>query len=158
PKRVYYLSMEFLIGRSLINNITNLMVDPLVQEAVKHEKIDMRKLAELEPDAGLGNGGLGRLAACFIDSLATLQVPAVGYGRRYEAGIFSQEISRGWQVERPDNWLRKADPWEVARPEEAKHIKLASGFRLRGGTVNILPGQETFLFGVPYDRPVVGYG
>src|SRR5262249_11560150 len=108
-KRVYYLSMEFLIGRTLTNNVTNLMVEPLVQEVMQKEKIDLRKLGEREPDAGLGNGGLGRLAACFIDSLATLQVPAYGYGLRYEYGIFRQEIERGWQVERPDNWLFRTD-------------------------------------------------
>src|SRR6516162_2607545 len=88
PKRVYYLSMEFLIGRNLINNTINLLAEPLVQEALQREGLDMRHVAELEPDAGLGNGGLGRLAACFIDSLATLQFAAVGYGLRYEYGIF----------------------------------------------------------------------
>ena len=95
PKRVYYLSMEFLIGRSLTNNITNLVVEPLVQEVMRREGLDLTELAEQEPDAGLGNGGLGRLAACFIDSLATLQIPAVGYGLRYEYGIFRQEIEDG---------------------------------------------------------------
>ncbi len=92
PKRVYYLSMEFLIGRSLTNNIPNLLVEPIAQEAMKREKLDLMELAESEPDAGLGNGGLGRLAACFIDSMATLQMPAIGYGLRYEYGIFRQEI------------------------------------------------------------------
>ena len=102
PKRVYYLSMEFLIGRSLTNNITNLMLDPVVQDLLQREKIDLGRLGEMEPDAGLGNGGLGRLAACFIDSLATLQIPAMGYGLRYEYGIFNQGIDNGYQVERPD--------------------------------------------------------
>src|SRR5262249_28064497 len=119
PKRVYYLSMEFLIGRSLTNNITNLMVEPLVQEIMHREGLDLMELAEQEPDAGLGNGGLGRLAACFLDSMATLQLPAVGYGLRYEYGIFRQEIEGGAQVERPDNWLRRPHPRESAPPAEA---------------------------------------
>ena len=158
PKRVYYLSMEFLVGRSLTNNIANLQIDPLVQEVLHSEGLDLLRLAEVEPDAGLGNGGLGRLAACFIDSLATLHIPAMGYGLRYEYGIFRQEMEHGWQVERPDNWLRRPDPWEVARLEETRPVNLASGFQLRGGQTIITPGHETHLFGVPYDRPVVGYG
>jgi starch phosphorylase len=157
PKRVYYLSMEFLVGRSLTNNITNLAVEPLVREVMQREGIDLSRLAEMEPDAGLGNGGLGRLAACFIDSLATLQIPAMGYGLRYEYGIFSQEIEKGWQVERPDHWLRRPDPWEIARPEEIAQVKLDSAVHLKGGMVTPVPGS-THLFGVPYDRPVVGYG
>jgi hypothetical protein len=115
PKRVYYLSMEFLIGRSLANNVTNLLVSPFVSEATKLSTRDWLGLLEAEPDAGLGNGGLGRLAACFLDSMATLQLPAMGYGLRYEYGIFRQSIERGWQREQPDNWLRRSDPWEVAR-------------------------------------------
>ena len=113
PKCVYYISMEFLLGRSLTDNITNLLVDPLVQDVLEHEGLDLTRLAVTEPDAGLGNGGLGRLAACFIDSLATPQIPAIGYGLRYEYGIFRQEIKDGNQVESPDNWLRRPDPWEV---------------------------------------------
>src|SRR5215813_13399389 len=99
PKRVYYLSMEFLIGRSLTNNVINLLLDPIVNEAVKQENLDWFELLEQEPDAGLGNGGLGRLAACFLDSLATMQIPAMGYGLRYEYGIFKQSIQDGWQHE-----------------------------------------------------------
>ena len=118
PKRVYYLSMEFLIGRSLANNVTNLLLDPLAQQAVKQKNLDWLELLEQEPDAGLGNGGLGRLAACFLDSMATMQLPAMGYGLRYEYGIFKQTIQDGWQHEQPDNWLRRPDPWEVARPHE----------------------------------------
>ncbi len=105
--------MEFLIGRSLTNNITNLLVEPVVREVIERREARLAQLAETEPDAGLGNGGLGRLAACFIDSLATLQIPAIGYGLRYEYGIFRQEIEDGYQVEHPDNWLRRPDPWEV---------------------------------------------
>jgi starch phosphorylase len=158
PKRVYYLSMEFLIGRSLQNNITNLLIDPVVREVAQREKLDLNRLLETEPDAGLGNGGLGRLAACFIDSLATLQIPAVGYGLRYEYGIFRQEIDKGYQVEAPDNWLRRPDPWEVARPEGTIPVKLASAIELKSGQVHVTRGGETHLFGVPFDRPVVGYG
>ena len=118
PKRVYYLSMEFLIGRSLSNNITNLLLDPLAKRLIEEKGLDPLELAEDEPDAGLGNGGLGRLAACFINSMATMQLPAMGYGLRYEFGIFRQTIRNGWQQEQPDNWLRRPDPWEVARPQE----------------------------------------
>src|SRR3989454_8058004 len=101
PKRVYYLSMEFLIGRSLANNVTNLLLDDLTKEAVKQENLDWFELLEQEPDAGLGNGGLGRLAACFLDSMATMQIPAMGYGLRYEYGMFKQSIQDGWQNELP---------------------------------------------------------
>src|SRR5262249_930957 len=105
PKRVHYLSMEFLIGRSLTNNITDLLLGPVVSGAVKQASLDWLGLLEEEPDAGLGNGGLGRLAACFLDSMATMQLPAMGYGLRYEYGIFRQSIEDGWQHEQPDNWL-----------------------------------------------------
>ncbi len=110
PKRVYYLSMEFLIGRSLANNVTNLLLDPLVTDAVARKGFDWLGVLEHEPDAGLGNGGLGRLAACFLDSMATMQLPAMGYGLRYEYGIFKQAIQHGWQLEQPDNWLRHPIP------------------------------------------------
>ena len=110
PKRIYYLSMEFLIGRSLANNVTNLLLDSLAKEVVKQKNLDWLDLLEQEPDAGLGNGGLGRLAACFLDSMATMQLPAMGYGLRYEYGIFRQTIQNGWQREQPDNWLRRPGP------------------------------------------------
>jgi len=131
PKRVYYLSMEFLIGRSLANNLTNLLLDPIAKQAVKEKDLDWLGLLEQEPDAGLGNGGLGRLAACFLDSMATMQLPAVGYGLRYEYGIFKQAIRDGWQQEQPDNWLDVADPWEVARPHEKVEVKLNCSFQVR---------------------------
>ena len=115
-------------------------------------------LLEQEPDAGLGNGGLGRLAACFLDSMATLQLPAMGYGLRYEYGIFKQTIQNGWQLEKPDNWLRRQDPWEVARPNEKVEVKLNCSFEVRGGTLQAIPGRPSSLIGVPFDRPVVGYG
>jgi len=158
PKRVYYLSMEFLIGRSLANNVMNLLLDPIVKDAIGHEHLDWLGLLEEEPDAGLGNGGLGRLAACFLDSMATMQLPAMGYGLRYEYGIFEQAIRDGWQQERPDNWLRRPDPWEVARLDQRVEVKLNCSVELRGGVLRPLPGRPTTLIGIPFDRPVVGYG
>jgi starch phosphorylase len=158
PKRVYYLSMEFLIGRSLANNVTNLLLDPVVQQGVKQKDIDWLGLLEQEPDAGLGNGGLGRLAACFLDSMATMQLPAMGYGLRYEYGMFRQTIRDGWQREQPDNWLRRPDPWEVARPNEAVEVKLGCSFQMRGGALQAVLGKASTLIGIPFDRPVVGYG
>ncbi|HZY90631.1 MAG TPA: glycogen/starch/alpha-glucan phosphorylase [Gemmataceae bacterium] len=158
PKRVYYLSMEFLIGRSLANNVTNLLLGPLARQAVKQKDLDWLGLLEQEPDAGLGNGGLGRLAACFLDSLATMQLPATGYGLRYEYGMFRQTIRDGWQREQPDNWLRRPDPWEVARPQESVEVKLNCSFEVRGGTLHAVPGRPSSLIGIPFDRPVVGYG
>src|SRR6516162_2901649 len=110
PKRIYYLSMEFLIGRSLTNNVTNLLLNSFVERSVAQKNLDWLGLIEQEPDAGLGNGGLGRLAACFLDSMATMQLPAMGYGLRYEYGMFKQSIQDGWQREQPDNWLRRQDP------------------------------------------------
>jgi starch phosphorylase len=156
-KRIYYLSMEFLIGRSLANNVTNLMLDPLVRHAVLEKDIDWFELVEEEPDAGLGNGGLGRLAACFLDSMATMQLPATGYGLRYEYGMFKQSIADGWQRENADNWLRDGDPWEVMRLHEKVEIKLNSTFQLRGGNFHVIPNRPSSLIGIPFDRPVVGY-
>src|SRR5262244_648542 len=158
PKRVYYLSMEFLIGRSLANNVTNLLLDPIAKRAAKRRNLDWFELLEQEPDAGLGNGGLGRLAACFLDSMATMQIPAMGYGLRYEYGIFKQSIQNGWQHELPDNWLRRPDPWEVQRPHETVDIKLNCSFEVRGGSLRAVIGCPSSLIGVPFDRPVVGYG
>ena len=158
PKRVYYLSMEFLIGRSLSNNILNLLLDPAVKQVADDKDLDWLAVLEQEPDAGLGNGGLGRLAACFVESMATMQLPAMGYGLRYEYGIFKQTIQDGWQVEQPDNWLRRPDPWEIARPEEKVEVKLGCSFEVRGGTLGVIVGRPSNLLGIPYDRPVVGYG
>src|SRR6266478_5194448 len=157
-KRIYYLSMEFLLGRSLANNVTNLLLDPLVQQAVQEKGIDWLELVEQEPDAGLGNGGLGRLAACFLDSMATMQLAATGYGLRYEYGMFKQSIVDGWQKENPDNWLRDNDPWEVARPHEQVEVKLNVTFQLRAGNFHVIPDRPSTLIGIPFDRPVVGYG
>src|SRR6202030_3872089 len=157
PKRIYYLSMEFLIGRSLTNNVTNLLLDPYVNRAAQQRNLDWFGLIEQEPDAGLGNGGLGRLAACFLDSMATMELPAMGYGLRYEYGMFRQTIEDGWQREYPDNWLRQHDPWEVACPHEAVEIKLRSRVRMHQGTLEIVPGRPSTLIGIPFDRPAVGY-
>jgi len=158
PKQVYYLSMEHLIGRSLGNNVINLRAESLLRGAMQSKSLDWAALVEAEPDAGLGNGGLGRLAACFAESMATLQIPAVSYGLRYEFGMFRQEIVNGYQAERPDNWLRQDDPWEVARPAETVEITLACSYKFVDCKFQIVPGKPTTLRGIPYDRPVVGYG
>jgi glycogen phosphorylase len=158
-KRVYYLSMEFLIGRSLVNNIVNLGVEQYVRDDLQSDPMqNWTEMVEAEPDAGLGNGGLGRLAACFIDSLATLQIPAVGQGLRYEYGIFRQTIEGGCQVEQPDRWLAQPDPWEVARPQNAVEVSLGCTFEMQNGVFHPVPGHPSRLIGVPYDRPIVGYG
>src|SRR2546430_3867483 len=158
PKRVYYLSMEFLIGRSLANNVTNLLLDNITKKVLKEQKVDWFELLEQEPDAGLGNGGLGRLAACFLDSMATMEIPATGYGLRYQYGMFKQTIQEGWQHEAPDNWLRRPDPWEVCRQNETVEVPLNCSFKLSGGSLRAVLGQPSSLIGVPFDRPVVGYG
>src|SRR5246127_938519 len=158
PKRVYYLSMEFLIGRSLANNVTNLLLDDVMKKDVQQKKINWYELLEQEPDAGLGNGGLGRLAACFLDSMATMEIPAMGYGLRYQYGMFKQTIQDGWQHEVPDNWLRRPDPWEVLRQNETVEVPLNCSFKLSGGSLRAVLGQPSSLIGVPFDRPVVGYG
>jgi starch phosphorylase len=158
-KQVYYLSMEFLIGRSLLNNIVNLGVQDYVREELQSDpRQDWKEVIETEPDAGLGNGGLGRLAACFIDSLATLQIPAVGYGLRYDYGIFRQELVDGRQIELPDPWLSRPDPWEVMRPSEMVSVHLATSFSQRHGEIWVDRGQPMEMVGIPYDRPVVGFG
>jgi len=158
PKRLYYLSMEFLIGRSLANNVVNLLLSPLTHHFMEDKKLDLLEILEQEPDAGLGNGGLGRLAACFIESAATMELPAMGYGLRYEYGIFKQSIQNGWQQEMPDNWLRSPDPWEVARPNEKVEVSLGCSFELSGGSLRPVPGRPSTLIGIPFDRPVIGYG
>jgi starch phosphorylase len=158
PKQVYYLSMEFLIGRSLANNVTNLLLNPVTNAFEKAKGLRRSEILEEEPDAGLGNGGLGRLAACFIDSLATLQIPAVGYGLRYDYGIFRQELRDGYQVEQPDPWLTRPDPWEVVRPAEKVSVPLACTIHVRHGEIDVERRQPMSMLGVPFDRPVVGYG
>ena len=157
-KRVYYLSLEFLIGRSLANNITNLMLEDVWEGFCQQNEADPEDIIEQEPDAGLGNGGLGRLAACFLDSMATLGIPGMGYGLRYEYGIFKQFLRDGWQFEQPDHWLARPDPWEVARPNEAVEVQLACSFDIRGGALRVVHNRPSTLIGIPYDRPVIGYG
>lgn len=160
-KRVYYFSLEFLIGRTLGNSIINLQVYDNVSKALADLGLDLEELREVETDAGLGNGGLGRLAACFMDSLATLEIPAYGYGIRYDYGIFRQKIVRGYQVEEPDEWLSKEHPWEVARPEYTYRIKFGGHVMprtSRGGKVIFdWVGTEDVL-AMAYDTPVPGYG
>jgi starch phosphorylase len=157
PKRVYYLSMEFLIGRSLANNVENLLLGSDVRRAVEID-LDWPATLEEEADAGLGNGGLGRLAACFLDSMATMQIPAMGYGLRYEYGMFKQVVRDGWQIEYPDNWLARHDPWEIRRVRDQVEIQLNCSFEVREGTLRAIRGKPSRLIGVPYDRPIVGYG
>jgi starch phosphorylase len=157
-KRVYYVSLEFLMGRALANNITNLMFDSVWRDFCSKHGIDPLETIEEEPDAGLGNGGLGRLAACFLDSMATLGIPGMGSGLRYEYGIFKQSIRDGWQHEQPDHWLARPDPWEVARPGEAVEVRLACSFDIHQGALRAVRNRPSMLIGVPYDRPVVGYG
>ena len=129
-----------------------------MEQLVADKGLDWLALLEQEPDAGLGNGGLGRLAACFLDSMATMQIPAMGYGLRYEYGIFRQTIRDGWQHEEADHWLRRPDPWEVARPQDQVEVRLGCSFEVRSGTLAAVPGQPSTLLGLPFDRPVVGYG
>src|SRR5256885_9552604 len=135
-KRVYSLSAEFLMGRALLSNLLNLGLYETAREAMRMIGLDITDLLEQEVDAGLGNGGLGRLAACFLDSMATLDIPGYGYGIRYEFGMFDQEIKDGYQVERPDEWLRLPNPWETARPEYSINV----GFGGRAAEVHRRPG------------------
>src|SRR5262245_59166356 len=139
-KRVYYMSMEFLIGRTLVNNIINLGVEQFVRDDLQSDpRQDWKEVIETEPDAGLGNGGLGRLASCFIDSLATLQIPAMGYGLRDEHGIFRQAIDNGFLAEYPDHWLKQPDPWEVVRSKETVKVPLGCSFQMQDGLLRAVP-------------------
>ena len=160
-KRLYYLSIEFLIGRSLRNNLTNLGILDLCREALRNYGLDLDAIEDAEPDAALGNGGLGRLAACFLDSLATLDLPGYGYGINYEYGLFKQEIDNGYQKERPDNWLAEGTPWEIAHPEEACLVPIYGRIEHatdRQGHYNPMWMDWKVLIGVPHDMPIVGYG
>src|SRR5258708_33337266 len=134
------------------------MLDPIAAQLIKEKNLDWLGLLEQEPDPGLGNGGLGRLAACFLDSMATMQLPAVGYGLRHEYGMFKQAIKDGWQRERPDHWLRYSDPWQVVRPPDSVEVKLNCSFELTGGSLHAQVGKPSTLFGIPRDLPIVGYG
>ncbi len=160
-KGVYYLSAEFLIGRLLLNNLINLGLYDQMQQALKESGLNLDDLIEREEEPGLGNGGLGRLAACFLDSMATLEIPAMGYGIRYEFGIFDQLICDGWQVEHPDNWLRFGNPWEIPRPDYMVEIKFGGHTEVlidESGKSRVRWSPRVTVFGTPYDTPVPGYG
>ncbi|TVR31754.1 MAG: glycogen/starch/alpha-glucan phosphorylase [Spirochaetaceae bacterium] len=159
-KRAYYLSLEFLIGRSMGMNAINLRLDTALQQALESLGYSWDEIREEEVDAGLGNGGLGRLAACFMESLATLDLPAFGYGLRYDYGIFRQAIDHGYQVEHPDDWLRRGNPWEIERPDRAPEVHFGGRVELfseRGRLQAHWVDTETVI-GIAYDMPVVGYG
>jgi len=160
-KRLYYLSIEFLMGRSLSNNLYNLGLFTLCQEALHTLGVELTMVEESERDAALGNGGLGRLAACFLDSLATLDIPGYGYGIHYEYGLFQQEITNGYQQEKPDNWLASGTPWEIERIDEACLIPVYGRIEHaldRDGQYNPMWMDWKILLGVPHDLPIVGYG
>ena len=161
-KTVYYMSMEFLMGRALGNNLINMTAYKEVKEALEEMNIDLNVIEDQEPDAALGNGGLGRLAACFLDSLATLNYPAYGCGIRYRYGMFKQKIKDGYQVEVPDNWLKEGNPFEIRREEYAKEVRFGGNIRFEKDPVT---GKDKFIqenyesvMAVPYDMPIVGYG
>ena len=159
-KRVYYLSLEFLMGRAMTNNVINLGIEKEVRGALESLGYSYEELAEVEPDAGLGNGGLGRLAACFLDSLATLELPAYGYGIRYNYGIFRQQIKNGYQKEAPDNWLKHGNPWEIKRPDLVYPVYFGGSVqetRVNNRDVFTWVPDET-IDGIAYDTPIVGYG
>jgi starch phosphorylase len=159
-KRLYYLSMEYLIGRSLSNNLSNLGLFEQCRESLMELGADLEEVRESESDAALGNGGLGRLAACFLDSLATLDMPGYGYGINYEYGLFKQEIDAGYQKEKPDNWLAHGTPWQIERPDEACLIPVYGRVEQTSGRVGRTASRWTdapILIGIPYDMPIVGY-
>ena len=160
-KQLYYLSAEFLMGRALSNNLINAEISEQVKEVLKGMKIDYDMIEDQEPDAGLGNGGLGRLAACFLDSLATLDYPGHGYGIRYRYGMFEQKIENGYQVEYPDNWLAHRDPWEIKRSDLAVTVKfcgnIAYGKTPDGRDRYYIENAEE-VTATPYDMPIVGFG
>ena len=159
-KTVYYLSMEFLMGRALGNNLINLTYYDSVKEALAELGFDLNFIEDQEPDAALGNGGLGRLAACFLDSLATLGYPAYGCGIRYKYGMFKQGIKDGYQVELPDDWLRDGNPFEVKRSEYAVEVKFGGYVRVenKNGKNYFIQEDYQSVRAVPYDLPVIGYG
>ncbi len=159
-RKAYYMSLEFLIGRSLGNHILNLGLNDETTEAMHKFALDMEEITSAEIDAGLGNGGLGRLAACFMDSCATLQLPVVGYGIRYEYGMFKQEIENGYQLEKPDHWLRDGNPWELERPEFTQQIKFGGRvefIREGDGTMHCRWQDTDDVLAIPYDVPISGY-
>ena len=161
PKTVYYMSMEFLLGRALGNNLINMTAYKEVKEALEEMGIDLNVIEDQEPDPALGNGGLGRLAACFLDSLATLGYPAYGCGIRYRYGMFKQKIRDGYQVEAPDNWLKDGNPFELRRPEYAKEVRFGGNIRVEydeTGKTHFVQENYESVMAIPYDYPIVGYG
>jgi starch phosphorylase len=159
-KRVYYLSLEYLMGRAMGNNVINMKLEGAVREAMDELGYDWEEIREEEVDAGLGNGGLGRLAACFLDSLASLDLPAFGYGLRYDYGIFRQEIENGAQIEQPDEWLRNGNPWEIERPDLSIPVHFGGRVEMRQekGQLSAHWVDTQTIQGMAYDMPIVGYG
>ena len=161
PKTVYYMSMEFLLGRALGNNLINMTAYKEVKEALEEMGIDLNVIEDQEPDPALGNGGLGRLAACFLDSLATLGYASYGCGIRYRYGMFKQKIRDGYQVEAPDNWLKDGNPFELRRPEYAKEVSFGGNIRVEydeTGKTHFVQENYESVMAIPYDYPIVGYG
>lgn len=162
PKILYYMSMEFLMGRALGNNLINMSMYGEVKEALEELGVDLNMVEDQEPDPALGNGGLGRLAACFLDSLATLGYAAYGCGIRYQYGMFKQKIKDGYQIEVPDEWLKNGNPFELKRPEYAKEVRFGGNIRTEydeaAGRINFIQENYQSVMAVPYDYPVVGYG
>ena len=162
PKILYYMSMEFLMGRALGNNLINMSMYGEVKEALDELGVDLNAVEDQEPDPALGNGGLGRLAACFLDSLATLGYAAYGCGIRYQYGMFKQKIKDGYQIEVPDEWLKNGNPFELKRPEYAKEVRFGGNIRTEydeaAGRINFIQENYQSVMAVPYDYPVVGYG
>ena len=161
PKTVYYMSMEFLLGRALGNTLINMTAYKEVKEALEEMGIDLNVIEDQEPDPALGNGGLGRLAACFLDSLATLGYASYGCGIRYRYGMFKQKIRDGYQVEAPDNWLKDGNPFELRRPEYAKEVRFGGNIRVEydeTGKTHFVQENYESVMAIPYDYPIVGYG
>ena len=159
-RRGYYLSMEFLIGRSLSNALLNLDLDEATKSALAKFGVELESVADAEPDAGLGNGGLGRLAACFLDSCATLQLPVMGYGIRYEYGMFKQAIENGYQQEQPDHWLALDNPWEIARHEYTAQVNFGGHtefYNDQDGKARVRWVPSEHVLAIPYDMPIPGY-
>ncbi|MBI5918430.1 MAG: glycogen/starch/alpha-glucan phosphorylase [Nitrosomonadales bacterium] len=159
-KRTYYLSLEFLMGRALGNAMLNLDVEASTSDALRNLGLILEEIAEQENDAGLGNGGLGRLAACFLDSCATLQLPVMGYGIRYEYGMFRQKLDNGYQLEEPDHWLRNGNPWEIERPEFTARVKFGGHseyYADAAGKMRVRWVNSSDVLAVPYDVPIPGY-
>ena len=162
PKILYYMSMEFLMGRALGNNLINMSMYGEVKEALEELGVDLNMVEDQEPDPALGNGGLGRLAACFLDSLATLGYAAYGCGIRYQYGMFKQKIKDGYQIEVPDEWLKNGNPFELKRPEYAKEVRFGGNIRTEydevTGRTNFIQENYQSVMAVPFDYPIVGYG